>query len=133
MPRNTKGNREGQRRRTLPRGGTHGQQRRRRPPARFEIPTTPQRLNLTPLGQNRRVARPLTNLESTIRVGARRPTNANLMGAMKKGKVPKSVRALLLLAMSNPYTGQTKAAMNAASYLQKEINKQKTKKRSKSR
>ena len=85
------------------------------------------------MGQNRRVARPLTNLESTIRVGARRPTNANLMGAMKKGKVPKSVRALLLLAMSNPYTGQTKAAMNAASYLQKEINKQKTKKRSKSR
>ena len=124
MPRNTQGNRVTQWRRTLPRGRVQPQTRRRRPSPR---------LNFTTLGQNRRVARPLTNLESTIRVGARKPSNATMMNAMIKGKVPKSVRALLLLAMSNPYTAQTKAAMNAANYLQKEINKQKRKKRSKSR
>ena len=54
-----------------------------------------------------------------------------MMDAMRKGKVPKSVRALLLLAMSNPYTAKTQAAMNADNYLQKELNKHKAKKKNK--
>ena len=69
-----------------------------------------------------------SGLENTISVGARRPTNAQMVNVMKKGKIPKTLRIMLLLAMSNPYTGSTKEAMNATSYIQAEINKEKRKK-----
>lgn len=69
-----------------------------------------------------------SGLESTISVGARRPTNAQMINVMKKGKIPKTLRMMILLAMSNPYTGSTKEAMNAAYYIQAEINKERKKK-----
>jgi len=68
-----------------------------------------------------------TELENLVRVGSIVPKNATMTNVMTAGKIPKPVRALLILAMSNPYTGSTKAAMDAAYYLQSEINKKKEK------
>ena len=129
MTRNTKGNRESQRRKTL--------QTIRKPTKRVKrvdktastktglSPTN--RLNYSNIGKTNRIRSP-TGLESTIKIGAMRPTNATMLDAMRKGKVPKSVRALLLLALSHPYTENTQAAMDAAEYLQQELNKHKEKK-----
>ena len=68
-----------------------------------------------------------TELQNLIKIGAIIPKNASMTNVMTAGKIPKPVRALLLLALSNPYTSSTKAAMDAASYLQSEINKKKKK------
>ena len=68
-----------------------------------------------------------TELENLIRVGSVVPKNASMANVMTAGKIPKPVRALLLLALSNPYTSSTKAAMDAAYYLQSEITKKKEK------
>ena len=129
MKRNTKANNVRQWRRRIVRGRVPEVPLRRVTRARrmATVIEPERRLNFTPLS-NRRGLRSPTNLENTIRVGAIRPTNATMLDAMKKGKIPKSVRALLLLAMSNPYTAQTQAAMEAANYLQKELNKHKSKK-----
>ena len=126
MTRNTRANRVGQWRRQLPRQRLQRQQRGPR-----VSPPQPRRLNFSSIRNRRQVARTPTSLENTIRVGAIRPVNASIKTAMVKGKIPPPVRALLLLAMSNPYTSQTKAAMNAAAYLQSELNKHKKKSKSK--
>ena len=128
MPRRaeTIGNREARLRRTI--------QRRRRqanppmvinPDRRSE--QQDRRLSFTDLSNNRRTHVDSNGLRNTIRVGAIRSADATLMNAMKKGKVPKSVRSLLLLALIHPQTRTTQAAMNAARYLQDEIDKHKSK------
>lgn len=90
------------------------------------------RLNYSRIGYTSNPVIVPSKLERTVRVGGKEPTSAQIKNVLHKGRIPRALRGILYIAMTNPIFVKNQEARNEATrYFKEELKKLKSKKQKK--